>query len=167
MGVDLNMSGLLPGEQVIKDSGFFPVTYAKGTFSNINGKLILTNKRLIFTAGKFQDIISALRSAHKERVELPLESISSVDKGFMATIKIMAGGKKYTFKGMRDAGGWVQAINNAKMTAGAVSYSSAPQQSYVPPPPPPPASGAKFCPNCGAPVAPGNAFCGKCGARVQ
>lgn len=160
------MSGLPPGEQIIKDTGMFPVTWTKGTFSNVNGKLILTNRRLIFTAGRFQDIISAVRSAHKDRAEIPLASITSINKGFMATIDILAGGQKYTFKGMRDAGGWVQAINSAKMMSGAVSGAS---QGYAPPAPPqaPAAAGNKFCSNCGAPVAAGNAFCGKCGARVQ
>ena len=161
------MSGLPPGEQVIKDTGMFPVTWTKGTFSNINGKLILTNRRLIFTAGRFQDVISAVRSAHKERAEIPLNTIMSVDKGFMATINIMAGGQKYTFKGMRGAGDWVQAINNAKMMSGTVSFGTSPQQQSYTPPPPPQATGNKFCSNCGAPVAAGNAFCGKCGARVQ
>ena len=161
------MSGLPTGEQVIKDTGMFPVTYTKGTFSNINGKLILTNRRLIFTAGRFQDIVSAIRSAHNERVEIPLGNITGVNKGFMATIDVMVGGQKYTFKGMRDAGGWVQAINSAKMMSGTVSY-GAPQQNYAAPPPPPAmGGGGRFCSNCGAPVAPGNAFCGKCGARVQ
>lgn len=161
------MSGLPPGEQVIKDTGMFPVTWTKGTFSNVNGKLILTNKRLIFTAGRFQDIISAVRSAHNDRAEIPLNTIVSVDKGFMATINIMAGGQKYTFKGMRDAGGWVQAINSSRMMSGTVSYGAAPPQQNFTPPPPPQAVGNKFCSNCGAPVAAGNAFCGKCGARVQ
>ncbi len=162
------MSGLPPGEQVIKDTGMFPVTWTKATFSNINGKLILTNKRLVFAAGNFQDVISAFRGASKERAEIPLASIQTVTKGFMATIDIMANGQKYTFKGMRDAGGWVQAINSAKMMSGTVSYGASPQQGYAPPPPPQAMSaGNKFCSNCGAPVAPGNAFCGKCGARVQ
>ena len=162
------MSGLPPGEQVIKDTGMFPVTWQKGTFGNVNGKLILTNRRLVFNAGRFQDVISSLRQAHKDKAEIPLASITSVDKGFMATITIMAGGQKYVFKGMGDAGGWVQAINNAKMMSGTVSYGSAPQQGYAPPSPPQPqAAGNKFCSNCGSPVAAGNAFCGKCGARVQ
>ena len=160
------MSGLPPGEQVIKDTGMFPVTWTKGTFSNVNGKLILTNKRLIFTAGRFQDIISAVRSAHKDKAEIPLNTITGVDKGFMATINITAGGQKYTFKGMRGAGDWVQAINTYRMMPGPASYSAPPPQSFTPPPPPQ-AAGNKFCSNCGSPVAAGNAFCGKCGARVQ
>jgi hypothetical protein len=161
------MSGLPPGEQVIKDTGMFPVTWQKGTFGNVNGKLILTNRRLVFNTGRFQDVISSLRQAHKDKAEISLSSITSVDKGFMATINIMAGGQKYVFKGMRDAGGWVQAINSAKMMSGAVS--TAAPQGYAPPAPPQaaPAAGNKFCSNCGAPVAAGNAFCGKCGTRVQ
>ncbi len=64
----------------------FPVTWTKGTFSNVNGKLILTNRRLIFTAGRFQSIVGAVVGAHKDRVEIPLNTITSVDKGFMAVI---------------------------------------------------------------------------------
>jgi hypothetical protein len=33
-------------------------------------------------------------------IQITLSSITSVDKGFMATINITAGGEKYTFKGM-------------------------------------------------------------------
>ena len=158
------MSGLPPGEQVIKDTGMFPVTWQKGTFGNVNGKLILTNRRLVFNAGRFQDVISSLRQAHKDKAEIPLASITSVDKGFMATINVQAGGQKYVFKGMRDAGGWVQAINSAMMS-GAVSGVT---QGRAPPAPPQaPAGGNKFFSNCGAPVAAGNAFCGKFGTRVQ
>ena len=159
------MSGLPPGEQVLKDTGMFPVTWTKGTFSNVNGKLILTNRRLIFTAGRFQDVISAVRGSHKDRVEIPLNIITSVDKGFMAVINIMAGGQKYTFKGMGDAGGWISQINSARMTTGA-AQGYAPQARNAPPPPPPMAAGNKFCPNCGAAVVPGNSFCGQCGARL-
>jgi hypothetical protein len=157
------MSGLPPGEHVLKDTGMMPVTWAKSTFSNVNGKLILTNRRLIFTAGRFQDPISAIRGSHKDRVEIQLASITSVDKGFLSTINIMAGGQKYTFKGMGGAGDWISQINANRMTA-------APAQGYAPQtrtaPPPPMASGNKFCPNCGAAVIPGNNFCGGCGAKV-
>ncbi len=148
---------------VLKDTGMFPVTWAKGTFSNVNGKLVLTNRRLVFNAGRFQDIISSVRNAHKDKAEIPLNTINSIEKGFMATITIMAGGQKYVFKGMRDAGGWVNQINTARLTSGAVH--SAPQ-TYSAPPPPPPAAGNKFCPGCGTAVIPGNNFCGNCGARI-
>jgi hypothetical protein len=147
---------------VLKDTGMFPVTWAKGTFSNVNGKLILTNKRLVFNAGRFQDPMSALRQSHKDKAEIPLNMISSIEKGFLATITIMAGGQKYVFKGMRDAGGWVNQINTARLTSGAVH--SAPQTYNAPPPPQ--AAGNKFCPGCGTAVIPGNSFCGNCGARV-
>lgn len=149
---------------VLKDTGMFPVTWAKGTFSNVNGKLVLTNRRLVFNAGRFQDIISSVRNAHKDKAEIPLNTISSVEKGFMATITIMAGGQKYVFKGMRDAGGWVNQINTARFSTGAVQ--AAPSTYTAPPPPPPPSAGNKFCPSCGTAVIPGNNFCGNCGARI-
>lgn len=157
------MSGLPPGEVVLKDTGMFPVTWAKGTFSNVNGKLILTNRRLVFNAGRFQDPMSALRQAHKDRAEIPLNTITSVEKGFMATITIMASGQKYVFKGMRDAGGWVNLINTNRFTSGAVQAAPA---TYSAPPPPPPSAGNKYCPGCGVAVVPGNNFCGNCGARI-
>lgn len=153
----------LPGEHVIKDTGMFPVTWTKGTFSNINGKLILTSQRLIFTAGRFQDVISAIRGAHKNRADIPLATVTGVEKGFMATITVHAGGVKYTFKGMRDAGGWITAINQARITSVARSAFGAPQQRVQPPPQ---QQASAFCGQCGAPVPPGNKFCGKCGAPV-
>jgi hypothetical protein len=143
----------------------FPVTWTKGTFSNVNGKLILTNRRLIFTAGRFQSVVGAVVGAHKDRVEISLNTITSVDKGFMAVINIIASGQKYTFKGMRDAGGWLSQINMARMTTGAVQE-YVPQARNAPPPPPPVAAGNKFCTNCGAAVVPGNSFCGQCGAHL-
>jgi hypothetical protein len=157
------MSGLPSGEHVVKETGMMPVTWAKSTFSNVNGKLILTNIRLIFTAGRFQDPIAAIRGQHKDRVEIPLATITSVDKGFMATIDIMAGGQKYTFKGMGGAGDWINQINSTRMTVGSTP-GSAPQPSSASPPPM--VSGNKFCPNCGAAIAPGNKFCGGCGSSV-
>jgi len=141
-----------------------PVTWTKGTFSNVNGKLILTSRRLIFTAGNFQDIISAVRGAHKDRVEIPLNTISNVEKGFMATITIHAG-DKYTFKGMGNANGWVDAINTARLQSHATSFASA---QFTPPPPRQQAApGGKFCGQCGAAITPGNRFCSQCGAPVQ
>jgi hypothetical protein len=117
-------------DMVLKDTGMFPVTWAKGTFSNVNGKLILTNKRLVFNAGRFQAPLLALRQSHKDKSVIPLNTITSIEKGFMATITIMAGGQKYVFKGMRDAGGWVNQINTARLTSGAVH--SAPETYSAP-----------------------------------
>ena len=107
--------------------------------------------------------MGAVVGAHKDRAEIPLNTITSVDKGFMAVINVMASGQKYTFKGMRDAGGWLSQINMARMTTGAVQ-GYAPQTRSAPPPPM--AAGNKFCPSCGAAVVSGNSFCGQCGARV-
>ncbi len=98
----------------------FPVTWTKSTFSNVNGKLILINRRLIFTAGRFQSVIGAISGSHKDKAEITLNTITSVDRGFMVVINVMAIGKKYTFKGIRDAGGWLSQINMARMTTGAV-----------------------------------------------
>lgn len=104
---------LPPGEHIVKESGRFPVAYAKGTFRTINGKLILTNQRLIFTAGRFQSVVEAVVGGHKERVELHLPSITRVEKGFGATIKVYAN-KEYTFKGMRGVGDWIATIEMAR-----------------------------------------------------
>lgn len=169
------MSELPPGEQVIKDTGILPVTWTKGALSNVNGKLILTNARLIFAAGHFQDIISAVRGAHRDRVEIPLNTIVNVEKGFMATITVHAG-ERYTFRGMGDANGWVDAINRARLQSQAAGFAPGPGNRAIgvgsspygaPPPPPPPPSGNRFCGQCGAPIPPGNRFCGQCGAPVQ
>ena len=92
------------------------MAYAKGAFRTINGKLILTNQRLIFTAGRFQSVVEAVVGGHKERVELRLPSLTRVEKGFGATIKVHAD-KEYTFKGMRKADEWVSAINQARAEA--------------------------------------------------
>lgn len=98
----------------------FPVTWTKSTFSNVNSKIILTNRRPMFTAGRFQSVIGAISGLHKEKAEITLNTITSMDKGFMAVINVIAGGQKYTFKGMRDAGGWLSQINITRMTTGAV-----------------------------------------------
>ncbi len=58
------MDGLQPGETLIKDSGRLPVAWTKSAFSTVNGKLILTNQRLVFAAGRFQNPIEGLRGTH-------------------------------------------------------------------------------------------------------
>ncbi len=141
------MSGLMPGETVLKDSGRLPVAYAKNSFRTINGRLILTNTRLIFIGGRFQSIIESFLQSHREKLEIPLASITRVEKGFMAHIKVYAD-KEYSFKGMRDPNGWIAAIEQAKAT----------QQLPHPAP--------NFCPYCGNPIRVGDVFCPNCGRKI-
>ncbi|MBC8225431.1 zinc ribbon domain-containing protein [Candidatus Bathyarchaeota archaeon] len=171
------MEGLQPGEALIKDSGMFPVAWSKSAFSTVNGKLILTNQRLVFAAGRFQNPIEGLGGAHKERVELSLGDIVSVDKGMMATVKVTAG-QEYTFKGMRNAKEWVDLIIRAVRDAQTAPPYAPPQPAYQPPPPaytpppqpaPQPAPAAQrglFCTECGSPLDAVDKFCGSCGKRL-
>jgi len=164
------MDGLRPGETLILDSGRLPVAWSKSAFSTVNGKLILTNQRLVFAAGRFQNPIEGLRGAHKERVELGLGEITGVDKGMLATVKVSAG-QEYTFKGMGNAKKWVdQIIRAMRDTQTAPSYAP-PQPAYTPPPPPvaqpaPAAQRGRFCTECGSPLVAGNKFCGICGTKL-
>jgi len=171
------MEGMQPGETLIKDSGMFPVAWNKSTFSTVNGKLILTNQRLVFAAGRFQNPIEGLRGAHKERVELSLGDITSVDKGMMATVKVTAG-QEYTFKGMRNAKQWVDLITKAVRDAQTTPAHTPPQPTYQPPqptptPPPQPApqptpaaQRGQFCTECGTPTDTNDKFCGNCGKKL-
>jgi len=165
-----------------------PVSYAKTTFNPVNGKLILTDQRLVFAGGRFQSPIQALAGGHADHIEIPLTSITSVEKGLMATVKVQAG-REYVFKGMSGAGDWVTAILSASQQASAApppppppppqqQYAPPPQQQYAPPPqqqppqnappaaPPAAAPGGKFCTGCGTPAGPSDRFCGGCGAAV-
>ena len=173
------MRGLRPGESIIKDSGMMPITWLKSRFNTVSGKLVLTTQRLVFGPAMFRDV-SRASSPGRNRAVIPLSSITSVEKGFMASISIYSE-SKYTFNGMRDAQGWVQAINQARMHTGARPSYGGPQPGAYPPsqgppaggfypnqpPSPPPMQGGRFCPNCGASVQPGGRFCASCGARVQ
>lgn len=165
------MEGLQPGETLIKDSGRLPVAYAKGTFRTINGKLILTNQRLVFAAGRFQNPIEGLRGAQKERVELTLEDITSVEKGMLATVKVTAG-QVYTFKGMGNAKKWVDLITKAVRDVQTASSYAPPQTAHQPPPPQqapqaaPAAQRSRFCTECGSPLDANIKFCGSCGKKL-
>jgi hypothetical protein len=49
---------LQPGEAMIKEGGggaFTQITYVKSLTSNTQGRLILTNSRLLFVPGNFQN----------------------------------------------------------------------------------------------------------------
>ncbi len=157
------MDGLRPGEALIMDSGRLPIAWSKSRFSIVNGKLILTNQRLVFAAGRFQNPVEGLKGAQKERVELGLGEISGVEKGMLATVKVSAG-REYTFKGMGNAKRWVEQIGMAVRGAQAAQTST--------PPPPPVAQPAQvagksqFCTECGSPLVAGNKFCGSCGKKL-
>lgn len=171
------MDGLQPGETLIKDSGRLPVAWTKSAFSTVNGKLILTNQRLVFAAGRFQNPIEGLRGTHKERVELSLGDITSVDKGMLATVKVTAG-QVYTFKGMGNAKKWVELITTAVRDAQTAPSSAPPPPAYQPPqpantPPPQPApqpapeaQRSRFCTECGSALDSNNKFCGNCGKKL-
>lgn len=118
--VTLSSKEIAPGETVLMDTGFFPITYVN---SNINGKLHLTDHRLLFTAGKLQgvggvavgDIFipnphDAMKS--KEHFSISLTEITNVNSGW-ATLTIHAGGKEHKFGGMRETKQWAEAIRNA------------------------------------------------------
>lgn len=105
--------GLSPGETVIMDSGRWPTSYAKSLIVTVNGRLYLTNMRIIFLPSRFQSFTALLRKEEKDVVQIPLNGITEVEKGFITTIKIHAD-KEYTFKGIREADKWVSAINQAR-----------------------------------------------------
>jgi len=115
-----------------------------------------------------QPIGARARGAHKERVELSLGDIVSVDKGLMATIKVTAG-QEYTFKGMRNAKEWVDLIIRAVRDAQTAPAHTTPQPAYTPPPSPQPAPAAQrgqFCTECGSPLEANDKICGNCGKKL-
>ena len=105
--------GLSSGETVIMDSGRWPTSYAKSLMVTVNGRLCLTNMRMIFLPSRFQSFTALLRKEEKDVIQIPLNRITEVEKGFISTIKIHAD-KEYTFKGMREPDKWVSAINQAR-----------------------------------------------------
>lgn len=111
------------GEVVLKDTGFFPIAYVKSMMSSTNGKLTLTNQRLIFKASALQGIggvytggifIPNPKDAEKakEYFATPLAEITNVESGW-ASLTIFTGGQKYKFGGMRDTKKWAEMVNNA------------------------------------------------------
>ena len=92
--------------------------------SSINGKLYLTNQRLIFKAGKLQGVggVSVAGGVFipnpkdagksKEYFAIPLSEITAVESGW-ANITVQAAGQKYKFGGMRKTKEWQEAIRNA------------------------------------------------------
>lgn len=122
-GIASDLKGLDAGEVVLMDTGTFPITYTKSVMSSINGKLYLTNQRLIFKAVALQGIggvsvggvfIPNPKDANKskEYFGIPLSEITVVESGW-ANITVQAAGQKYKFGGMRKTKEWKEAIRNA------------------------------------------------------
>ncbi|MCE9634284.1 MAG: zinc ribbon domain-containing protein [Planctomycetes bacterium] len=163
------MSGSAPGETVLRQD--HTTSWAMSTFRVVQGTLILTPTTLRFVAGRFQGIAEALRGTAGEQVTIPLATVTRVEKGFMAIVKVQAD-REYDFRGMSDASGWVAAIDQARAAARQPAQTYAPPPAYAPPPtysPPPAAAPAarRFCTACGAPAAPQARFCGGCGAPIS
>jgi len=154
------------GEVLIKESGKAPynqVTYVVSSFTHPQGRLFLTNKRLIFVPGNFQyedSTILVLKRLLKspETVQVYLNSITKVEKGWGEHINVYAD-KKYDFRGMKRAGEWITAIEETR--ASAYSYSSPSPVELRPAKP----VGGSFCPNCGQPVGLADRYCQNCGAK--
>jgi hypothetical protein len=114
-GIASDLKDQAPGEAVLMDSGRFPVSYVKNVMSSINGKLYLTNQRLVFKAGKLQSDAgmfggdAAFKS--KQYFSIPLSEVVTVEPG-MVTLVVQAG-EKYKFGGMRQTKEWSAAILGA------------------------------------------------------
>ena len=69
------------------DTGFFPITYVKNMMTSINGKLYLTNNRLVFKAAKLQGDAGMFggdaASKSKQYLSLPLAEITNVEAGLV------------------------------------------------------------------------------------
>lgn len=157
---------LEPDETVIKETGrWTSVVYVKGAIMNPEGALILTNKRLVFTPGKWQStdatiLVLGRLISKPETVQIPLNTITKVEKGFGEQISIYSD-KKYDFRGMSGTGDWVTAIEQAKAKTTVAPTYTAPI-----PPQPSPVSSA-LCPKCHQPISPQNRFCPNCGAAID
>jgi hypothetical protein len=114
-GIASDLKELASGEAVLMDSGRFPVSYVKNVMSSINGKLYLTNQRLVFKAGKLQGDSGIFggdaASKSKQYFSIPLSEVVAVEPG-MVTLIVQAG-EKYKFGGMRQTKEWSAAILGA------------------------------------------------------
>ena len=128
-GIASDLKDLVPGEAFLMDTGHFPITYVKNMMSSTNGKLYLTNRRLVFKAGALQGVggvyttpglfIPNPKDAQKskEYFAIPLSEITGVESGW-ANVTVQATGQKYKFGGMRKTKEWQEAINNARTQVG-------------------------------------------------
>ncbi len=146
-------------EIILMDSGKPPVSYQENRLGVINGKLILTNKKLIFEPSKFQSIVGSFLLSMEpgsRYIEIPLTQIVRVEKGFMAHLKILTRDKEYSFKGMRGIDKWIEAIERAMLS---ISPSKAPNSIIQ-------GISVRFCPYCGSPVSPEDVYCRNCGKQL-
>jgi len=158
------LASIAPEEVVIKETGrWSSVTYVKGAMTNSRGALILTNRRLVFTPGKWQPtdatiLILGRLVSNPETVQIPLRAITRVEKGFGEHIDVYAD-KKYDFRGMRGAGDWVAAIEQARSGAGAYASPIVAPKTGV--------ASAGVCSSCRQPIRPQDRFCSSCGAVIE
>ena len=114
-GIASDLKDLVAGEVVLMDTGLFPITYVKNMMTSINGKLYLTNKRLVFKAGKLQGDAGMFggdaAAKSKQYLSFTLAEITSVEAG-MVTLVIQTS-EKYKFGGMRKTKEWSAAILGA------------------------------------------------------
>jgi hypothetical protein len=127
-GIASNLKDLDSGEVVLMDTGLFPITYVKNMMSSTNGKLYLTNRRLVFKAGKLQPVGGVSPSPDlfipnpkdaqksKEYFAIPLSEITAVESGW-ASLTVQSARGKYKFGGMRKTKEWQEAINRARTQA--------------------------------------------------
>ena len=102
---------LLPGEVLIKDSGKLPVTYDQ-VLAKIDGKLYLTNMRLVFQPNRFQELLPKMMGLYKLIVQIPLNTITSVERT-LGHLTVYADGK-YDFMILKNAGDWLTVINKSR-----------------------------------------------------
>jgi RNA polymerase subunit RPABC4/transcription elongation factor Spt4 len=164
------------GETLIKEGGggaFTQITWVKSLTSNVQGRLVLTNRRLFFVPGNFQNtdatMLVALRLFKSpDSASIPLGSITKIEKGWGEQLNIYTD-KKYDFRGMRGAGDWQKAIEQARASSPAQAAEAAqPRATHrkASPPPPPAAAGSGFCNNCGRALRPQDKFCPGCGTKA-
>jgi hypothetical protein len=114
-GIVSDLKELAASEAVLMDTGLFPITYVKNMMTSINGKLYLTNKRLVFKAGKLQGDAGMFggdaAAKAKQYLSLPLAEITNVEAG-MVTLVIQTS-ERYKFGGMRKTKEWSAAILGA------------------------------------------------------
>lgn len=121
-GITSDLKDLTAGEAVLMDTGHFPISYVKNLMTSINGKLYLTNKRLVFKASALQGVGGVSTggifvpnpqdaSKAKQYFSIPLAEVNGVEAG-MVTLIIQAQ-EKYKFGAMQKTKAWEAAIRQA------------------------------------------------------